>query len=154
MKKYMMWICTIMMWICTIMMLFIFSANAFAQETPKAKKMEGKTWHQVVMVKFKPGMSGEAMKVIQNHFVKAGEKSGGAGPSMMMEMRSGDWDMMLVWDMKDISDMNWEVSPEDEKWWKAMAEQEGSAENAMKVWQNYMGMIEDTNSYLATSSKN
>jgi len=139
------------MLICTVAIFLAMSSLAYAQETPKAKKMEGKSWHQVVLVNFKPGMNGEAMKIIRNNFEKAGEKAGTTGPSMMMEMRSGEWDMMLVWNMDDISDMNWEVSPDNEKWWATMAEQEGSAENAMKVWQKYMGMIQSSTSYIGTS---
>lgn len=131
----------------------IMAQPGFAQDTPTAKKMENKVWHSVVMVDFKPGTVGEAMGIIQNHFQKAGMKAGVPGPSTMLEMRSGEWDLMLVWDMEDISDMNWEVSPENEKWWKAMAEQEGGADKAMEVWKKYMSMIDRSTSYLATSTK-
>lgn len=125
--------------------------TGLSQDLPKAKKMENTVWHSVVMVDYKPGKTGEALGIIRNHFMKAGEKSGTPGPSQMLEMRSGDWDLMLVWDMDDISDMNWEVSPENEKWWKALADQEGGNDKAMEVWQKYMDTIERSTSYIATS---
>lgn len=128
----------------------MFSTASLAQELPKAKKLENRTWHEVVMVKFEPGKMGQAMNIIHNHFEKAGKAAGTPGPQLF-EMRSGEWDILLVWTMDDISEMNWEVGPDSEKWWKAMAEQEGGAEKAMKVWQNYIDMVEETTSYIATT---
>lgn len=126
--------------------------SGFAQDTemPKAKKMEGHTWHQVVMVKFKPGTMDQAKKVINNHFMKAGMASGTEGPQIM-QFKSGEWDMMFIWNMDDISDMNWEISPDSEKWWAEMAKQEGSMEKAMGVMKKYLGYIDNSTSYLATS---
>ena len=120
------------------------------QQTMKAKKMEGHTWHQVVMVKFKPGSMDKAKNIINNHFAKAGMEANLPGPQMM-EFKTGEWDMMFVWSMDSISDMDWEIHPDDEKWWAAMVAQEGSEEKAMKVWQDYMDTIENSNMVLATS---
>ena len=116
----------------------------------KAKKMEGHTWHQVVMVKFKAGKFTEAKKMINDHFMKAGIASGGEGPQII-EFKSGEWDVMFIWNMENISDMDWEITPDDEKWWAAMAEQEGGMDKAMGVMQKYLSLVDQSTSYLAIS---
>ncbi|MCW9707015.1 hypothetical protein [Fodinibius salsisoli] len=128
------------------------SLSGFAQEmeTPKAKKMEGHTWHQVVMVKFKPGSMDEAKSLIHDHFMKAGMSSETEGPQMM-QFKSGEWDMMFIWKMDNISDMDWEVTPDDEKWWAEMAKQEGGMDKAMAVMKKYLDLVHNSTSYLAVS---
>lgn len=116
----------------------------------KAKKMEGHTWHQVVMVKFKPGKFTEAKKMIDDHFMKAGMTSKLEGPQFI-EFKSGEWDAMFIWKLNNISDMDWEIHPDDEKWWAAMAEQEGGMEQAMSVMQKYLDLVDQSTTYLATS---
>ncbi|MDZ7683389.1 MAG: hypothetical protein U5J63_17190 [Fodinibius sp.] len=96
--------------ILSLCIMLMFSTVTFAQdEMPKAQKMKGHTWHQVVMVKYKPGTISEAMKIINNHFMKAGIESETPGPKVM-QFKTGEWDMMMVWTMDTISDMDWEVS--------------------------------------------
>ena len=138
--------------ILSVCFLIMIVPDVHAQETLQAKKMEGHTWHQVVMVKFKPGTVDKAKEIINNHFMKAGQEANVPGPQMM-DFKTGEWDMMFVWTMDSISDMNWEVHPDDEKWWAAFVEQEGSEEKAQKVWEDYMNMIDDATSYLATSQQ-
>ena len=130
----------------------ITALSGFAQDTeaPKAKKMEGHSWHQVVMVKFKPGTMDQAKKIIHDHFMKAGMASDTEGPQIM-QFKSGEWDMMFIWNMNDISEMNWEVTPDGEKWWAEMAKQEGSMEKAMGVMKEYLGLIDTSTSYLTIS---
>lgn len=126
--------------------------DAAAQDMPEAKKMEGHTWHQVVMVKFKPGMTDSAAKIINDHFMKAGMEmeSDIPGPQIM-RLHSGEWDMLMVWTMKDIEDMNWETSPDDIKWMAQMAEQEGGMDKARKLIKDYLSLIDNSTSYLATT---
>jgi len=134
-----------------ICIMLIFSASSFAQETLKAKKMENQSWHQVVLVKYKPGTMDQVQEIIDKHFMKAGMDAKVPGPDMM-RFRTGEWDIMFVWNMDSIEDMNWEVHPDDEKWWAALVKQEGSAEKAQELMQKYMGFIENSTSYLATTS--
>ncbi len=126
--------------------------DAVAQDMPEAKKMEGHTWHQVVMIKFKPGMVDSAAKIIDDHFMKAGMEmeSDMPGPQIM-RLRSGEWDMLMVWTMKGIEDMNWETSPDDAKWMAQMAKQEGGMDKAMKLMKSYVSLIDNSTSYLATT---
>ena len=135
-----------------ICLILTFSVLSFAQETMEAKKMENQTWHQVVLVKFKPGTMDQVQEIIDKHFAKAGMEAKVPGPDIM-RMRTGEWDMMFIWTMDSINDMDWEVHPDDEKWWGALVKQEGSAEKAQQLMQKYMGFIDNSTSYLATSPK-
>jgi len=130
----------------------LFSANpASGQEIPEAKKMENTSWHEVILIDFKSGKMDEAMEIIDKHFMKATESAGLPGPAMELEMQTGKWDMMLVWDMDSISDMEWEVSPESEKFLKALSEQVSSFEKAQEIFDNYSSLISESTSYIATS---
>ena len=126
------------------------SAGLFAQEEIKAEKYEDPQWYWVVQVDFVEGKMEKAKSLIENYFMKAGEESGVPGPAMIMEMSSGDYDMMFVWHMKDgIEGMNWKTSPEDVKWLNAMTKVAGSAEEAQKIWKEYESCIARTNANLA-----
>ena len=135
-----------------ICMIAVAAVSGYAQdsEVPKAKKLENHSWHQVVMIKFKPGTMSDAKKIIKDHFMKAGITSKLPGPQMM-DFKTGEWDMMMVWTMNGIEDMDWEITPDDEKWWAAMIKQEGSMDKAMAVMKKYLGMVERSTSYLAIS---
>ncbi len=127
--------------------------DAFAQEM-EAKKMEGHTWHQLVMVKFQAGMADSAMKIIDNHFMKAGmDMESEMPPPQVMRLRSGEWDLMMVWTMDSIEDMDWEMSPDDIEWWQKLVEQEGGEENATKLMRTFDEMITNSTSYLATTQQ-
>ncbi len=142
--------------LCFLMMTAITSyaqeQDTLKQDTLKAKKMEGHTWHQVVMVKFKPGTMDKAHKMIHEHFEKAGMDAELEGPQII-QFHTGEWDMMFVWTMDSINEMDWEITPDDEKWWAQMAEQEGGMDKAMEVMQQYLDMVQNSTSYLATSQQ-
>lgn len=130
----------------------LFSAGQVkSQDMPKAHKMENTSWHEVVLIDFKPGKAGEAMDIIDNHFVKAAEKAGNPGPEMELVMETGNWDMLLVWNMDSPSEMEWDVSPEGEKFMKALSEQEGSWKKAQELFDKYQSLIDESTSYIATS---
>ena len=132
--------------------LFAVGVSVGQAQDMKAKKMEGHTWHQVVMVKFKPGTYSDAKKIIDANFMKAGMTAKLPGPQII-EFKSGEWDTMFIWTMKSIDDMDWEVHPDDEAWWMALAEQEGGSDKAGEIMQKYMSMIDQSTSYLAVSRK-
>lgn len=132
--------------------LMVSAQTSFAQEELKAKKMENHSWHQVVMVQFKPGTMDRAMEIINNHFMKAGIESELPGPQMI-EFKSGEWNLMFVWTMEDITDLDWEIHPNDEKWWAAMVEIEGGTDKANEIMEEYLSLIENSTSYLATSQQ-
>jgi len=127
--------------------------NGFGQELPKAQKMENTSWHEVVMLDFKSGMERDAMDIINNHFLKAVKNADIEGPAKTFVMETGKWDLLLVWNLDSITDLNWEVSPENEKWFKALAEQEGGPQEAMDLLGKYESMIQTSTSHLATTKK-
>lgn len=125
------------------------AAAAVAQDM-EPTKYEG-TWYQVITVDFKPGMRDRALQHIAENFAPAGMASG-TGPDMILIHHSGDHDMTLVWKMKGgPADLEWDRSPDDVRWAKAMAEQHGGMEGMQEAWQEYMGMIHDVDVVIARS---
>lgn len=87
------------------------ATDAQAQDTPEPQRYENVDWNNVVMVDFKPGKRGRALEIIREHYVPASEEAGTSMP-VMIEMMSGEYDIMLVWMMDDgPSEMTWERSP-------------------------------------------
>ncbi len=138
-----------MMEFTALMLIFAcFSQSALAQEG--SKKYENPEWKEIVYIKFEPGKYDEAMKIVNDYYMKACDKAGTPKPAMELEMRSGKWDMMIIWNMDGgISEMNWEVSPNNIKWKKALNEIAGGEEEAMKIMQNYMDLVKDRYSEIA-----
>ncbi len=132
--------------ICSLgLILLIGMQRVVAQETT-AKKYDNPQWYNIVHVDYLPGKYNKARKVISDYHKKASVKAGTPGPVMTLEMNSGSYDIMAVWHMKDgIESLNWETSPDNIKWRKAMNEIAGSAEKATEVIKEYQ-------SYIASSS--
>ncbi len=129
---------------CTL----VTSSVAQAQEM-KAKKFDNPEWKRVDFVKFKSGKVGRAKEIIQNYYMKAGQKSGTPGPAMIVDLMSGEWDMMVVWDMKGgIDDMNWEVSPNDVKWMNSMNEVAGGADKSKRILDEFSSLVDRETSYI------
>ncbi len=126
---------------------------SLAQDSMQPKKNENAQWQRVVLVKFTEGKLDRAKTIIKDYFQKAGEKSQTPGPSLAVDLVTGEWDMMLVWDMKGgVEDLNWELSPDDVKWMKAMNEVVGSADKAKAIQDEFSGLIVRSTSYLGKKS--
>ncbi|MDX1373013.1 MAG: hypothetical protein R3321_11115, partial [Nitrososphaeraceae archaeon] len=98
----------------TAVLCLFLSHFSFGQN--EGKKYENPQWKQIVYIKYEPGKFGEAMKIVKDYYMEAGKKAGTPSPEMMLEMKSGEWDLMIVWHMKGgIADMDWEVSPDGDK---------------------------------------
>lgn len=122
----------------------------YAQEEMKAEKYENPQWYWVVKVDYAPGKMDRAKEIIQEYFMKAGADAGVPGPEMVMEMSSGEYDMVFIWHMKDgIEGMNWKTSPDDVKWFNAMVKVAGDNEKAQALWQEYESYIVKTDGDLA-----
>ncbi len=118
---------------------------ANAQELPKAAKYENVTWYQVVSIKFKPGKTGDALKIIYDHFVPADKASG--RQYMNFDMRTGEWHHVVYFPMEDgASGLAWKVSPNGEKWWTELAKQLGGAKEAQDLWAKYLELVADSKS--------
>ncbi|MGQ8338330.1 hypothetical protein ACUNWD_17380 [Sunxiuqinia sp. A32] len=129
------------------LMLFIVS-GAIAQEEMKASKYENATWHEVVLVDFKPGKIKRAKEIIQL-YEKAGQAAETTPPKMLWLM-TGEYDMMLIWTLEDgPSEYEWKWSPDGVKWWKEFVKQQGSEEAANKLSEEYSSLVFKSTSYLA-----
>jgi len=128
--------------------------DAHAQEeAPVPTRYENVDWHSVVMMDFKPGKRARAMEIIDDHFIPA-SKTAGTNLPVMVELQAGEWDVMMLWPMKDgPSAMEWEISPDGIKWRTALNEAIGSTEKADELWQEYMSLVDDATSYIGFSGR-
>lgn len=126
---------------------------SYAQEEMKAKRFENVEWKTVVHVKYFTGKRGRALEIIDNHFKKAGETAGTLKP-VRYELSTGEWDLLLIWDMKGgIEDMTWESSPNGIAWRKAFNKQEGGADKAKALIDEYRGLISESYADIAMVKK-
>ncbi len=127
--------------------LFI-ASGALAQEEMQPTKYENVSWHQVVLVDYKPGKEKRVKEIIKL-YEAAGKAAGTPKPEMIWFM-SGEYDLMLIWTLKDgPSEFEWQFSPDGLKWWKEFVNQQGSKEVAEKIHAEYMDLISSYTSYLA-----
>ena len=125
-----------------------------AQQEIKAKKYDNPQWVTVVLIKFGANKYSRAKEIITNFFEKAGQKAGTASPFLTLDIMTGEWDMMLTWDMKNgLEEMNWETSPDDVKWMKTMGEILGGSDKAKAIIDEYSSLIIRTTTYIAKKSQ-
>lgn len=136
----------------------IFFCNLFtttfvqAQQEMKAKKFDNPEWKRVSFIKFKADKFSRAKEIIKNYYAKAGQKAATPGPSLIVDLMTGEWDMMVVWDMKGgIEEMNWETSPNDIKWMTAMNDIAGGSDKAKMIMDEFSSLIIRETSYIGKS---
>ena len=126
------------------------SVTTSAQDDIQGKKYDNPQWKRVVLIDYKSGMSGPARELINKYHKKATEVAGTPGPEMILELHSGEYDLMAIWAMEGgIEDMNWDISPNGIKWRKAMNELAGGAEKATAIMKEYSSMVNKSTSYIA-----
>ena len=124
--------------------LSMFAVPASAQEDEDGPMTQGDDAHYIrsTLVKFKPGKRERAFEIIAEHFMAAGEKAGTPGPLGVIHYQTGDWDALFVWDLEGgMADLEWYRSPNNIKWWAALAEQEGGKEAASKLMAEYQSLV-------------
>ena len=132
-----------------LIVLFSSLISSGAQAQMEAKKYDNPKWKSIVFLQFKEGKMDRAREIITNYFVKAAEKAGTPQPSLATELVTGEWNMMIVWDMKEgVDEMNWQTSPDDVKWMTAMSDVAGGADKAKTILDEWSSLIVRTNSYL------
>ncbi len=142
MKKFILYVT--MIFFCNL-----FTINLAHAQEMKAKKYDNPKWKTITFMKFKAGKYDRAKEIIKTYYEKAGQKAGLSGPSMVVDIMSGEWDMMVVWDMKGgIEEMNWEISPDNVKWMTAMNEIAGSADKAKGVLDEFSSLITRETTYI------
>ena len=102
-------------------LVFLIAGNfGFAQEM-KAEKYENPEWVSISYIKFKPMKKDAAMGIVENYFVKA-DQDAGIDPPVTYHLSYSDYDMMVIWDMKDgVETLNYKMTPDDVEWMKSMA---------------------------------
>ncbi len=115
-----------------------------AEENPiQAKKYDSQEWFVMVHVQFEAGQAEKALEIVKNKFAPAAKASGVKMPKVF-QCSTGEWDVIYLFHLKDgVSDLEWQISPIDAKWFAAFVEQEGGMEAAEKVYAEYDELIED-----------
>lgn len=131
--------------ILMLLLLFFFSPIINAQETGP-KKYENPEWFEIVQVKYKPGKKQKAKELIKEHFMATGREAGLPGPHMILDLVSGQWDMVYIWKLEEgIATLDYELSPEGAKFQEAFLKKVGSKERAEEIWNEYYSYVQDWN---------
>ena len=137
--------------IITIVFTLFSAAVVKAQKDMQAKKLDNPKWTRIEMIKFKDGKSARAMEIISDYFLAACHQSNTPVPAVI-NIVTGDWDVMAIWNMEGgIEEMNWETSPNDIKWMKAINDIAGSADKAKSIIEEFSTITERKTSYLGRS---
>lgn len=132
----------------------LFFALQLSAQAPTAKKYDNPKWRSVVYIDYHAGKAGRALEIIYEHFKKASDKAGTQTPISQLEMKTGEYDLILVWEMQGgIEDMNWEISPNNIKWREALNEQMGGKEKADELMTEYLSLIRSVKSELAMEQR-
>jgi hypothetical protein len=127
--------------------MFAVPASAQDDDTGPITQGEDAKYISITHIKFKPGKREGAMQIIGEHFGPAAEKAGLPGPILAIHYQTGEWDLTAVWEMEGgMADLEWYRSPDNVKWFAALAEQEGGAEQAAALLDEYRGMIDEAHS--------
>jgi len=110
----------------------------------QAADTDKSAWYQVVSVKFKPGKTGDALKIIHEHFHKVDKTIGRR--VLPFDYQTGEWDHVVYFPF-DPSLMD--TTPPGAEWWKAFAQQEGGMEQARALFQSYQDMVASSKAELA-----
>jgi hypothetical protein len=125
---------------------FLVPVGAQAQE---GKKYDNPQWKTVEMLEFKHDKMDRVREIIKDYFIKAANKAGSRQPAMIMQSATGEWNMIVIWDMKGgLEEMNWETNPDDMKWMTAMTEIAGGADKAKAILDEWSSLVVHSTSYL------
>ncbi len=134
--------------VLAIAILFMATGFSFGQEM-KAEKYEDPQWVMMAQIKFKPMKKDAAMSIVHNYFVKADEDAG-IEPPTTFHMVGGDYDMIVVWDMKEgVETLNYKMTPDDVKWMQSMAKVAGGQDKAMAKLDEFMSYVDTWENSLA-----
>lgn len=132
--------------------LMLLGITAIAQDDMKPKKYENVDWYQVVLIDFQQGKVGQVQGIIEK-FKTAGTEAGTPGPELYW-MSTGEYDVMAIWKLEDgPADLEWQITPNDIKWWDAFVKQQGSKEEAQKVQEEFRSLVVKSTSYLSRKEK-
>lgn len=139
-----------------LLILFSIGHSLSAQEIEiNPKKYDNPQYYKVTYLKFHSGKSTQAKKIIDQYFVPTSNKAGIPGPVMHLNMITGEWDIMVIWHLKEgLESLNWELSPEDILWEKAFIEITGGKEKGIEISQQWESYIQNSKTHLARTHEN
>ncbi len=128
---------------------FLIGAHySFGQEM-KAEKYENPEWVSIAYIKFKPMKKDAAMSIVENYFAKADQDAGIKAPTAY-HLSYGEYDMMVIWEMKEgVEMLNYKMTPDDVKWMKSMAKVAGGQDKAMEKMNEFSSYVEKWDNSLA-----
>ena len=133
-----------------LILLLCFNISTAQEEEMNPKKFENPEYFMISYVKFYAGKSGKAKKIIDEYFIPSSQDAGIPGPVLQMDMITGEWDLMVIWNMKDgVESLNWEMSPDDIKWEKAFVKLTGGKEKGIEISREWESYIKESKSNLA-----
>ena len=130
-------------------LLLVFATASVNAQDMKPKKYDNPQWKTIGFIKFKSGKADRGREIIRNYFEKAAQKASTPSPAVAVDLVTGEWDMMVIWDMKGgIEEMNWEISPDNVKWMSALNEIAGGADKGKSILDEFGGLIDRESTYL------
>ena len=130
-------------------LLFLFAIPVSAQEDEGGPETWGEDakYVSITYIQFKSGKREEGMQIIAEHFKTASEKAGLPGPVMAIHFQSGKWDAAFIWDQQGgMADLEWYRSPDEIKWFAALAELNGGVEGAEAIMARWCATIDEAQS--------
>lgn len=135
--------------IVTALSLLSVSSLTYSEEAGK-RYDANVSWKNVVKINYKPGKTSDALKIIKDYYRPATVKAKTSGPETIMEMHTGDYDLLVVWHMQGgISDMTWENHPDNKLWREALNEIAGGEDKAQAIMDEYLSYIENAENDIA-----
>ncbi|MFD1094987.1 hypothetical protein [Salegentibacter chungangensis] len=128
--------------ITLILAAFLFCGQGLFAQEMGPKKYENPNWIYVSFIKFHPGKKDKAVKIIDDYFAKA-DANAGISPPTVLNMTTGDFDFVVVWKLEEgIETLNYEISPDDAKWYAEMGKLAGGMDKAEEVMQEFFSYVE------------
>lgn len=122
-----------------VLPLAVTPAAADGHEEAKPE-LANKDWYNVVSMRFHAGKQREAMDLIKMFI--ATDKALGLEPPMMLDMSTGEYDVMVVFKMREgIAQMGWKSSPSGKKWNEKFTELVGGEEKAREHWEKFGALV-------------
>lgn len=132
--------------------LFI-SAGLFAHpDEPIPSDPSSYSWHTVTLVDYLPGTEESARQLIKK-FESASVSAGAAAP-VIHWFETGKYDLVITWNLEKSPEKDqWTWSPDGESFLKALVAQEGSAEAARKIQDEYSALVASSVTRVARKAK-
>ena len=129
---------------------FILCFNFSSAQEMTAEKYDNLEWYTVMFVKFENGKMEAAQKIINDYFKPTDADIGGGGPVMELDLLYSEWDMMVVFPMKEgLEALEWKMTPSDVQWNKAFAKRVGSEEKAKQIYEEFESYVKEYKTHLA-----